>query len=182
MRSFCVVTAALASLLSTSAPAAAQSTQPSERRNLVGVWDLVTAQDRRPNGDMLDLFGAKPSGTLIYTPDGRVSVQIMRDPRPTSADSIWSSDGRDLRPKASAQEIRDAYTAYYAYSGTWQIDERAHTVTHHVRASLRSGEVGLNYVRPYEFAGEQLLLRYSVTADDGERRTRVMVWRRAERF
>ncbi|MGI8783189.1 MAG: hypothetical protein ACR2L2_06020 [Acidobacteriota bacterium] len=58
----------------------------------------------------------------------------------------------------------------------------AGTVTHHVRASLRSGEVGMDYVRPYEFAGEQLLFRYAVSADDGERRTRVIVWRRAERF
>ena len=112
MRSFCVVTAALASLLSTSGPAAAQSTQPSERRRLLGAWELVSAQDRRPNGDVLDLFGEKPSGTLIYTPDGRVAVQIMRDPRPTSVDSMWTSDGRDLLPRASAKEIRDAYTGY----------------------------------------------------------------------
>ena len=183
MRSLYVVTAALASILWTFGLAAEQSTQPSERRNLLGVWELVSAQDHRPNGDVLDLFGTKPSGTLIYTPDGRMAVQIIRDPRPTYvAGSIWSSDGRDLLPSASANEIRDAYTGYYAYSGMWEIDERAHTVTHHVRASLRSGEVGMDYVRPYELAGEQLLLRYAVSADDGERRTRVMVWRRAERF
>jgi hypothetical protein len=61
-------------------------------------------------------------------------------------------------------------------------DERAHTVTHHVRASLRSAEVGSDYVRPYELSGKQLLLRYPVSAPDGERRTRVLIWRRAERF
>ena len=183
MRSLHIVTAALASLLWTPGLAAEQSTQPSERRNLLGVWDLVSAQDHRPNGDVLDLFGAKPSGTLIYTPDGRVAVQIMRDPRPTSvAGSMWSSDGRQLLPSASANEIRDAYAGYYAYSGMWEINDRAHTVTHHVRASLRSGEVGMDYVRPFEFVGEQLLLRYAMSAADGERRTRVMVWRRAERF
>jgi hypothetical protein len=45
-------------------------------------------------------------------------------------------------------------------------------VTHHVRASLRSGEVGAHYVRPYELAGEQLALRYPVNAADGEKYAR----------
>ena len=74
------------------------------------------------------------------------------------------------------------YSGYYAYFGTWDVDERAHTVTHHVRASLRSAEVESDYVRPYELSGEQLLLRYPVSAPDGERRTRVLIWRRVERF
>jgi hypothetical protein len=111
-----------------------------------------------------------------------MAVQVMRDPRPTfTAGSIWSSDGRELLPGASANEIREAYAGYYAYFGTFDVDERAHAVTHHVRASLRSQEVGLDFVRPYEFSGDQLILRYSVLATGGETRTRVIVWRRAER-
>ena len=78
--------------------AAGQATQPSERRNLIGAWELVFLQDHRPNGDVLDWMGKKPSGTLIYSPDGRMSVQIMRDPRPAVVSSMWSSDGRDLLP------------------------------------------------------------------------------------
>ena len=184
MRLLCtaVVTLAVASLLWTSGIAARQSTQPSERRSLMGVWELVSLQDHRLNGEVLDWMGKKPSGTLIYSPDGRLSLQIMRDPRPPVAASMWSSDGRVLLPSASANEIRDAYSGYYAYFGTWDVDERAHTVTHHIRASLRSVEVGADYVRPYEFSGEQLLLRSPVSAAGGEKQTRVITWRRAERF
>lgn len=177
-----VVSVAVAGLLWTCGMAAQQPTQPTERRNIMGVWELVSLQDRRPNGDALDWMGKKPSGTLIYSPDGRLSLQIMRDPRPPVAASMWSSDGRVLLPGASPNDIRDAYSGYYAYFGTWEVDERAHTVTHHIRASLRSGEVGANYVRPYEFSGEQLLLRYPVGAADGETWTRVLIWRRGERF
>lgn len=101
------------------------------------------------------------------------------DPRP-SAGSMWSTDGRDLLPSAPANDIRDAYRGYYAYFGTWEVDERAHRVTHHIRGSLRSVEVGANYVRPYEFSGEQLLFRSPVSGADGE--TRVITWRRAGRF
>jgi hypothetical protein len=162
--------------------AARQATPPGDRRNLSGVWELVSLQDHRPNGDVLDWMGKKPSGTLIYSPDGRMAIQIMRDPRPISAGPIWSSDGHSLLPNAPANEIRDAYSGYFAYFGTWDIDERGRTVTHHVRASLRSAEVGSDYLRPYELDGDQLRLRYPVSAPDGEKRTRVLIWRRAERF
>lgn len=175
-----VVTVVVASLLWTSGRAAGPAAQPGERRNLVGVWELVSLQDHRPNGDVLDWMGKNPTGLLIYSPNGRMTIQIMRDPRPTAAVAMWSSDGHDLLASAPANEIRDAYSGYYAYFGTWDADEGAHTVTHHVRASLRSGEVESDYIRPYELSGEQLLLRYPVGAPDGERRTRVLAWRRAE--
>src|SRR5262245_63011857 len=126
-------------------------------------------------------WARKPSGSLFYSPDGRMAIQIMRDP-PAVAGSMWSSDGRVLLPSDSANDIRNAYGGYYAYFGTWQVDERAATVTHHVRASLRSDAVGAHCVRPYELAGEQLLLTYPVNAADSEGWTRVLVWRRAGRF
>src|SRR5262245_4878194 len=176
-----VVTVAVASLLWISEKAAGQAAQPGARLNLVGVWELISLQDIRSNGDVLDWMGKKPSGILTYSPDGRVALQIMRDPPPAAA-SMWSREGRVLLPSASANDLRDALSGYYAYFGTWEVDERAHTVTHHVRASLRSGEVGAHYVRPYEIAGEQLVLRYPVTAADGEAWTRVLIWRRGERF
>ena len=182
MLSTVIGTVVVASLLWSSGLAAEQATKPSERRNLVGVWELVSLQDLRPNGDVLDWMGKKPSGTLIYSPDGRMAIQIMRDPRPIAAGPIWSSDGHSLLPNAPAHEIRDAYSGYFAYFGTWDVDEAGRTVTHHVRASLRSAEVGINYVRPYEVSGEQLRLRYPVSAPDGEQRTRVLIWKRAERF
>jgi hypothetical protein len=126
-------------------------------------------------------MGKKPSGTLIYSLDGHMSVQIMRDPRPAAAASMWTSDGRELLASASAKEIRDAYGGYYAYFGTWDIDEGARTVTHHIRGSMRAGEVGAHYVRPYEFSGDQLLLRSTVSPSNGENQTRVITWRRAGR-
>src|SRR5687767_4149008 len=171
-----------ASVLCASALVAGQAMRPGDRDSLSGVWELVSLQDHRPNGDVLDWMGRNPSGMLIYSPDGRMTLQIMRDPRPTTAAPIWSSDGHDLLPSSPASEIREAYRGYYAYFGTWDVDPRAHTVTHHVRASLRSSEVDSHYVRPFELSGEQLQLRYPVSAPDGERRTRILAWRRAERF
>jgi hypothetical protein len=178
----CVVSVAVATLACPSGLAAQQPARPSERQTLMGVWELVSLQDHRPNGDVLDWMGKKPSGTLIYSPDGHMSVQIMRDPHPVVAVSMWSSDGRDLLPSASVSEIRNAYAGYYAYFGRWEIDEGTRTVTHRIRGSMRAVEVGADYVRPYEFAGEHLLLRSTVTSASGEEQIRVITWRRAGRF
>ena len=177
-----VMNLAAASLLCLSWIAAQQPAQLSERQTLVGVWELVSLQDHRPNGDVLDWMGKRPLGTLIYSPDGHMSVQIMRDPPPAVVASMWTSDGRDLQPSASVNEIRDAYRGYYAYFGTWEIDERARTVTHHIQGSMRAGEVGAAYVRPYEFSGEHLVLRSTVSPASGEKQIRVITWRRAGRF
>ena len=181
VRGICVVSAAALSLLSPAPMAAQQPARLSDRQALMGVWELVSLQDHRPNGEILDWMGKKPSGTLIYSPDGHMSVQIMRDPHPVAAPSIWSSDGRDLLPSASASAIRYAYSGYYAYFGTWDIDEGKRTVTHHIRGSLRSVEVGADYVRPYEFSGDRLLLRSTVSPASGEQQLRVITWRRAGR-
>ena len=182
LRWIAVVSVAVASVCWTSGMTAQQLTQPRERRSVIGVWELVSLQDHRPNGEVLDWMGKKPSGTLIYSPDGHMSVQIMRDPHPMAAASMWSSDGRDLQPSASANEVRDAYSGYYAYFGSWEIDERARTVTHHIRGSMRAVEVGANYVRPFEFSGEHLVLRSTVSPASGEKQIRRITWRRAGHF
>jgi len=157
--------------------------QLAPRQALLGVWQLVSAKDYRPNGEGLDWMGSAPSGTIIYTAGGRMAVQFLRDPRAKLAgSSMWTTDGRDLLASATAAEIRDAHTSYYAYFGTYTLDEQTRTITHHLQASVRPEEIGRNYVRPFEMTDGQLVFRYSVTAADGERRTRVIVFTRAESF
>src|SRR5262245_49062163 len=65
----------------------------------------------------------------------------------TTGTSMWTSDGRDLLAGVTPSEIRDAHTGYYAYFGTYTVDESARTVTHHIQASVRPEEVGRDYVR-----------------------------------
>ena len=64
-----LVTVAVASLPWTSGLTVGRTTQSSERRNLQGVWELISLQDHRPNGEVLDWMGKNPSGVLIYSPD-----------------------------------------------------------------------------------------------------------------
>src|SRR5262245_18434898 len=129
-------------------PTSAQVEPQTAAQVLLGVWLLVSAKDYRPSGEALDWMGNKPSGTFIYTAGGRMAVQFMRDPRASfTGTSMWTSDARDLFASVTPSEIRDAHTGYYAYFGTYTLDESARTVTDHIQASVRPEEVGRDYVR-----------------------------------
>jgi hypothetical protein len=60
-------------------------------------------------------MGKKPTGSLVYSPDGRMALQIMRDP-PATAGSMWSAEGRVLLASAPTNDIRDALGGYYAHA------------------------------------------------------------------
>lgn len=148
---------------------------------LHGVWTLLSLEDHQPDGQVVYWLGQGVSGTIVYTPNGRMFVQFLGDPHPRfSAGNVFSPDARALLPTAKGDEIRQAYAGYYAYFGTYDIDEAKHIVTHHVQSSLRPQEIGLNYERPYQLTEDRLVLRYPVLTDKGPSNTRIITWRRAE--
>jgi len=63
-----------------------------------------------------------------------------------------------------------ALADHIAYFGTYSVDERAKTVTHHRQGSVQPGDKG-DVVRGYEFIGDQLILRPVGT-------TREVIWER----
>jgi hypothetical protein len=157
-----------------------QISRPSDQ-SVTGAWELVSAEDRTEAGETIYFWGRQPIGVLIYTATGQVAVQVLMDPRPSFASrNPWAPGGRELLPVASAEEISAAYSGYYAYFGTYTVDLQARAVTHHVTASLRPHEAGLQYVRPYEFQGDQLILRYVINAGTPNARTRTIIWRRLQ--
>ena len=72
-------------------------------------------------------MGKRPAGLIAYLPSGYVSVQFMRDPRPTVAGTTWAG--------TTAAEKLAAIDAYYAYFGTYEVDAGAQTITHKVLAT-----------------------------------------------
>jgi hypothetical protein len=84
---------------------------------------------------------------IYYSAGGHMAVQIAPDRERKKA-------GREPTP----EEAKAALTDYIAYFGTYTIDERAGTVTHHRAASIQPGDVAA-VVRAYEFKGDRLILR-----------------------
>jgi hypothetical protein len=133
------------------------------RGQFVGTWKLVSIESPESR-----LFGGTPVGVLMYDAGGNVAVQIMRNPRPDLA------GGPAFPP---AKEIQAAYKGYYAYYGTWEVDEQRGIITHHLEGSLRPGDVGKDFVRAYKFTGNQLAL---TTVEDVAANNSCLTWERAK--
>jgi hypothetical protein len=103
----------------------------------VGTWRLISI-----DGDSATLrrVGAHPTGIIIYDATKHMAAQIQPDRR--RASWPWSHN-------PSPTEALSAIDGYTAYFGTYSVDQRAGTVTHHREAALDFDAV--DYVRKYEF-------------------------------
>jgi lipocalin-like protein len=138
-----LVLAAVA-LQGTAGFAVAQKTksQAELRKTFIGTWRLISIEGGTTRANR----GTKPTGLIYYDGNGYMAAQIMPDrPRPT-----WTGAPT---PEVAVEAIR-GYTAYF---GTYTIDEKAATVTHHRQGMLDGGTV--DFVRRYEFApGDRIIL------------------------
>jgi len=136
-------------------------------QRIVGTWQLVSRTVSVNGKTLIDpVLGAQPRGRLSYDAAGAMSLQMMREGR---ASAITTP--ADARDKANARVI----LGYDSYFGTYTVDERAGTVTHHVEASLFPEDVGQHWVRPFKLAGDTLTLSFTSPADGV---TRTLVFRR----
>src|SRR4030095_2948430 len=96
-----------------------QSSSGPAAGRFIGTWRLVSVQTNgKPNPNR----GVRPTGLIIYDAAGHMAVQI----RPERTRPSWP-------PTAvpTPDQAKEAATGYTAYFGTYTIDERARTVTHH---------------------------------------------------
>lgn len=117
----------------------------------VGTWRLATLQ-----GDSASLQnrGPRPTGVIYYDAAGHMAVQIQPDRRRPS----WQTR------LPTPQEAFDALRGYTAYFGTYTVDEKARTVTHHREGALNLDVV--RYVRRFEFDGDDRLILMPVDRPD----------------
>ena len=129
-------------------------------KSVVGMWRLVSiVQD----GGQAPNRGARPTGLIVYDASGQMSVQIMPD---------------RIRPKFASteptpEEAKEALRGYTAYFGTYSVDQRAGTVTHHRQGSVNPGDIGGDLVRRFEFASNNRIVLTPL-----ENPTRRLTWER----
>jgi hypothetical protein len=152
----------------------AQAKDSSHPKKFVGVWKLVTCESKnKTSGEVRYPFGRNPVGRITYDQAGRMSALLMNPGRrPVGGSPTRGSTA--IVAEASCEEIREMVTGFTAYLGTFEIDESARTVIHHVQASLIPSWVGKDLRRTYEFTGaSQLVL--TAASDLGTTR---LVWQR----
>jgi hypothetical protein len=114
------------------------------RKPFIGTWRLNSIDGGAQSATNR---GTKPTGIIMYDPHGLMNVQIMPDrPRPK-----WTG-------APTPEQALDAIRGYTAYWGTYTIDEKAQTVTHHRQGMLDGGVV--DYVRKFELkdGGNRIVL------------------------
>lgn len=138
-----------------------------------GTWRIVTVETvRSMGGTHAKWLGVRPDGWIMYNTAGHMSVQLMRDPRPTLA----KAGCRD----ASGQGKASAFDGYCADFGTYDLDMNPGTIAHHVTGRLRPHEVGRQLTRQFELAEVRLVLTTPLFDEEGEKRFDRLVWERAK--
>lgn len=119
------------------------SKAPSAAR-FIGTWKLVAFHG--DSASRIQRRGPHPTGLIYYDATGHMGVQI----EPNRQRPSWPQTRLP-----TAQQALDAITGYTAYFGTYSIDEKAQTVTHHREGALNLDVV--DYVRRFQFEGNDRL-------------------------
>ncbi|MFY9692754.1 MAG: lipocalin-like domain-containing protein [Xanthobacteraceae bacterium] len=128
----------------------------SAAQRLIGSWRYVGST---LDGKSQRERGASPKGIIIYDVHGHMACHVAPDHNVPRA-------GKE----PTGEEAIAALADHIAYFGTYSVDERGRTVTHHRQGSVQPGDKG-DVVRGYEFVGDRLILRPVGT-------TREVIWER----
>jgi hypothetical protein len=143
------------------------------RERLIGAWELIDVVEEPVDGSPARYpLGERPRGLIVYTTDGHMSVQIMQEGHTGPA-------ADDPYARTAGDYAREART-YFAYAGTFAVDEASGVVTHGVRLSLFPGWVGRDQERVARLEGGVLQLSGAEPSPSaGVLVTTRLRWRRA---
>lgn len=148
--------ALLLTLLSTSAMAVDKS--------VVGTWKLLSwiSTDAETKA-VTNVFGDRPSGYLIYTAGGRMTVNLSADGRkPLSGD----------RFNTPAPERAQAFSTNIAYSGTYDLMPEG--INHHIEVATFQNWVDTDQFRFVTLSGDRMIVKTPAIKGPPDGRTKVM--------
>jgi hypothetical protein len=149
---------------------------PIRKEQLIGAWRLVSMDYRGPDNASVDPFYQPDStGLIIYDPSGWMSVTIAGPHR-----QAWKVPASRLPTTDSAQDSAlkgAAFDTYYAYFGTWDLDETQSMVTHHVVSALLPAEDGQSYAQQVALENGRLIFT-TRTGPEGRQIVRHKIWER----
>lgn len=138
----------------------------SELKNkILGTWKLVSYYRLDEDGEKVYPLGTDPSGFLLYTEDGYMSAQLMKQNRPD-----YTLEGLH---NGTREEMAEAAHGYHAYAGKYEIDEEDGSVYHHNEVSLIPNRLGDIQDRQIEFQGDRITITSRTSSTH-------IVWKKAE--
>ena len=143
--------------------------QKTLKDQLIGTWTFVSSTGRLADGS--PTWGTSPTGSLIFTENGRFSVQIMRSDR--------AKFGSNNRMKGTPEEIKATVEGTISYFGTYIVDEAGKTVTYKIEGASFPNWNGTDQKRPIvSLTSDEL--KYSNPAPSIGGPTTELTWKRAK--
>ena len=113
------------------------------RERFIGAWRLIWLEEPAADGTV---HQADCTGMLVFTREGRMSVQVMY---------------RNPQTGTPAEPVQYAQGGYEATFGRYEIDPPSRTFTYHVEGGLVRSLVGKELVRSFELSGNRLVVKSS---------------------
>lgn len=136
--------------------------------DLIGTWYLREAYAVGPHGERLhDVYGARPTGVIHYSSDGRMMALITHDGR-------QRIDGD--RQAAPEWQRAEAYKSSIAYAGPFTLEDG--WILHLVEISTYPNWVGTVLRRALGFELDAVILTTAPQMQDGVETVIKLVWQR----
>lgn len=129
------------------------------REQVTGTWELLEYTREDKNGERYYPFGKDAIGYLIYTEDGYMSATLSTNNR----DQMNYTDAGDLHT-GTEEEMAQAANTYHAYTGKYEVDEKNHTVYHHMEMSLVPNRIGQVQDRVIQIEGNEITITSASTS------------------
>jgi hypothetical protein len=139
-----------------------------DSKTIVGSWKLVSTAAATADGKPLaSPMGEHPSGFLLYTADGRMSLLITHEGRPK-----LSGDRLD----SPVEERAKAFSTMVAYAGSYRME--GNRLVHQVEAASSQNWVGTELPRIVTFDGNRIKLEAPMQERHGVVQKFEQVWER----
>lgn len=140
--------------------------------SVVGTWLLQSwFSTDAESGAVVNVFGERPTGYLIYTAGGHMAVVLTADGR-----EKLSGD----RYNTPVEERARAFSSSVAYSGTYELTNEG--IMHHVKASSFQNWVGTDQFRYTEVVGDVMTVKTPPLKGppDGKMKVTTLVFKRLD--
>jgi len=95
---------------------------------IVGSWRLFISDAVKPDGTQVPNYGPNPRGIVIFGPEGRYSLQVMRD---IGRSNFAAND----RLKGNPQEIKAAFEGMISHFGSYTVNDQDKSLTFRIEGS-----------------------------------------------
>jgi len=139
--------------------ARAQENSSSLAQQIQGNWIFVSVYNEQ-DGKKIEPYGPQPRGSMIFTPDGRFSIVLMRASLPKFA----SNNRAQGTPEENQAIVQGSLAAY----GTYEVvNEKEHAVKYHIEGSTFPNWDGQDQNRTWNVKGDELSITNPVTSVGG---------------